>query len=74
MRSSAAPHTDGKGQGSSQGALKGTQCEFIDLDHRSMNCANSLKPLRGVPGMWVEVRDESRRVGGSTRVLMEVGY
>ena len=39
-----------------------------------MNCANSLKPLRGVPGIWVEVRDESRRVGGSTRVLMEVGY
>ena len=50
-RCSAAPHTDGKGQGSSQGALKGPQCVFIDLDHRSMNSPKSLKPLRGVPGM-----------------------
>ena len=32
-RWSGAPHADGKGQGSSQGALKGPQYEFIDLDH-----------------------------------------
>ena len=50
-RFSAAPHADGKGRGRSQGALKGPQCEFIDLDHRSMNSLESLKPLRGVPSM-----------------------
>ena len=39
-----------------------------------MNSPESLKPLRDVPVMRVEVMDGSRRVGASTRVLMEVAY
>ena len=39
-----------------------------------MNSPESLKPLRDVPVMRVEVTDGSRRVGASTRVLMEVAY
>ena len=38
-RLSGAPHADGKGQGSSQGALRGPQCESIDLYNRSIDSA-----------------------------------
>ena len=39
-----------------------------------MNSPESLKPLRDAPVMRVEVMDGSRRIGASTRMLMEVTY
>ena len=42
------------GSGKLTGALKGPQCEFMDSGNGFVNCANYVKPLRGVLGVESE--------------------
>ena len=54
--------------------LKGPQCEFMDSGHGSMNCANSVKPPRGVLGVESECMVWVQGCRGSVLGLMEVSF